>query len=116
MRIETTHTDDAAVIHLTGRLDIEHARELASILRSELDERPRITVNAEQLDSCDIACLQVLCSAHRYSRGLGKKFMLAPSGSGTLQAASERAGFTGRPCTTVPCLFDFNELYRSGEE
>ena len=116
MHIETTHTDDAAVIHLMGRLDIEHARELASILRSELDERTRITVNAEQLDSCDIACLQVLCSAHRYSRRLGKELVLDPSGPEALRTVSERAGFTGKPCTTVPCLFDFKELYRSGGE
>ncbi|MEA3544148.1 MAG: STAS domain-containing protein [Thermodesulfobacteriota bacterium] len=57
--------DGAIVLKLEGDATIEYAEQLHQVLLETLREIDQLSVDLEQVTSCDFYILQLLCSAHR---------------------------------------------------
>ena len=63
--IERKRIEEREIIEVSGKLGIEDAGRLASELRGACDGGREVIIDLRQARSCDLACLQVLCAAHR---------------------------------------------------
>ncbi len=82
-----------AVLTLRGELKQNHADELKAHLRRSLDYVGRIVVNCEKVTGVDLACLQVLCSAYRFSQALHKEFSFVGHRPELFLQAVRRSGY-----------------------
>jgi anti-anti-sigma regulatory factor len=53
------------VVRLAGRLGIENASELKRVLVEAFEGGQGIELDVSAVESADLACVQVLCAAHR---------------------------------------------------
>jgi anti-anti-sigma regulatory factor len=53
------------VLRLAGRLGIELAGELKGVLMTALEGGRSLDLDVSAVESADLACVQVLCAAHR---------------------------------------------------
>ncbi len=53
------------VLRLAGRLGIENANELKRVLVEALEGSRGLELDVSAVESADLACMQVLCAAHR---------------------------------------------------
>jgi anti-anti-sigma regulatory factor len=79
-----------------------------SALVESLKGAERIEVDLASVEEVDLSCLQLFCSAHRTSGGLGKSFSIGGV-SGAFDRAARDAGYRliggcGRDAGS-PCLF-----------
>lgn len=82
-----------SVVRLDGELTIQDAAALRDTLLKGFEEADGIRVNVEEVETIDLSCLQILCSAHRTALALNKSFVLEACAAPVLKAAEE-AGFT----------------------
>lgn len=73
---------DNGVMRLEGELTIQHAGRLRDVLLEALAEVKELSLDLEGVTEADVACLQVLCSAH-------KTFMKANKGLTRIGRVSE---------------------------
>lgn len=64
---------------LSGRVNIEDAPKLRDLLLDSLKSSDNVSVNLKNAEDFDLACLQVLCSAHHTAGTMGKSFSIADS-------------------------------------
>jgi anti-anti-sigma regulatory factor len=81
------------IIRFTGDLTISRAGEMKSILLESLDGAEHIEIDLASVEEADLACLQLLCSAHRTSKHLGKVLGLCDDTAGSFKRAVRRAGY-----------------------
>jgi anti-anti-sigma regulatory factor len=81
------------IIRLTGNLTISRADEMKSMLLESLEGVEHIEIDLSSVEEADLACLQLLCSAHRTSKRLGKVLKLCDGASGSFKQAVRRAGY-----------------------
>ena len=60
------------IVRLTGDLTISRADEMRSALLESLKGAEHIEIDLSSVEDADLSCLQLLCSAHRTSKHLGK--------------------------------------------
>ena len=68
--------ESAQVLKVVGTLEIGVAEELHNALREFVGRESRPVVDLSQVDACDTAALQLLCSARKTAEGAGKTFEL----------------------------------------
>lgn len=85
---------DQAKLVLSGDLSIERGKEVRAALLQVLDRFTRVILEFADVDSVDLACLQMLVAAFRSGKDKGVALSCAGDSLGKLQAVSQRAGFT----------------------
>ena len=53
------------ILRAEGSLTIEHACSLKEILMEALERTDHLDIDIQKITSVDLACLQVLCAAHK---------------------------------------------------
>jgi len=68
------NSDGSTTITLAGDLTIESCGTLKQILSEAMDETPQIILNLKNLESIDLTCLQLICSACKTANAMGRGF------------------------------------------
>jgi anti-anti-sigma regulatory factor len=90
--IEVKDTDIGRVVRLGGKLVIDHASELRDAFMKAFEGSQGLNLDMSRVESTDLACLQVLCAAHRLSVRLGKKIAVStPASPGFLKSMKDMA-------------------------
>lgn len=89
-----TNIDNITSIRFTGNLTIDHASELASVLRDSLNRVDHLSLFFEDVTEVDISFLQLLCSAHRTAVKSNKTLVLDRQRPEPLRLAMREAAFT----------------------
>lgn len=81
------------IFALSGAVGLKNAPELVERLRAAIVQSEALVIDAEGLDSLDVAALQLLVSAHKSALLQGKSVSLRRPPTGVLREALARAGF-----------------------
>lgn len=107
--MKVTNRKGKAYIRPRGNLSITEAAELKSALAHSIDNMESIEINLDDIESIDLACLQLLCSAHRTAANKGKTMAIKQPPPSLFSEAQKIAGFRyGKPCrlvSTNDCLW-----------
>jgi anti-anti-sigma regulatory factor len=82
------------IIRFAGDLTVSRAHEMKSALLESLKGAERIEVDLALIEEADLSCLQLLCSAHRTSKHLGKVFGFRDNATASFKQAVRSAGYT----------------------
>jgi anti-anti-sigma regulatory factor len=93
MTAQFDQSGKAGVLTLDGELTLEHADEIRSSLIKAIINADQVTLNFEKATRADLACLQLLCSAHRTSTRLNKRMTFSGHRPEVLSRAAIDAGF-----------------------
>lgn len=101
--------NDSGRLMLKGELTIQHAPRLKEVLLDALDRTTRLSVVLEGIKEIDLACLQVLCSAHRTAIESAKDISIAGSWPEAFRKVVVESGYErGGSCRSpesVSCLW-----------
>jgi len=96
MPIKTRREKKSVFIEASGSLGVEQADEMLQTLRKALSgTEGNIEIDLWEVAESDITCLQIICSAHKSARKLGKTITISKAAPDLLQTVSE-AGLTGQ--------------------
>jgi anti-anti-sigma factor len=88
-------------VQVRGELHISEAQELRSALIGELAAVSRLVLDLSEVDSCDTASLQLLCSLQKSAQCDGKELrLLAPSAA--IHNATSVLGLSIEDLTSIP--------------
>lgn len=96
------------VLRLAGRLGIEHANELKNALVEALESGQGLELNVSAVEFADLACVQVLCAAHRSFVNAKRHIALGgsiPDGLGRSLKDMAIEASVCEPCYTSECLW-----------
>lgn len=82
-----------ATITLSGNLTISSATQLKSLLLQGLEQAETVVVSLQNISDVDLSIIQLLCSAHRVSIRLSKRFLVGETVPAEFRDAVARAGF-----------------------
>jgi anti-anti-sigma regulatory factor len=105
--------DEGRVMRLTGDLSIETASRLRNELLEALESAAPLEVDMGGAGSMDLACAQVLCSAHRSFHQAGQTMTLAGGVSESLRSSLAALSVTPGACG-LPCAPDC--LWKQGDQ
>jgi anti-anti-sigma factor len=91
---------DGGVLRLQGDLHISDGEELRSALLSELSTAPVLTLDLADVERCDAASLQVMCSLKKSAEREGKGLRVV-SASAAIQDAGEILGLSMDDFTNI---------------
>jgi ABC-type transporter Mla MlaB component len=87
---------------LKGQLTIQRVFELKESLEKALKQVDTLMINLAEVEEIDLACLQMLCSAHRTATNLNKTLSLLEEYPRILETAMD-AGFIRHVGCTLEC-------------
>jgi len=93
MKHQTSEQDGQQVLHLEGDLSIEQAVELRELFLQQMGNKTPLKVNLDGVESAHVACLQILCSAHRTFWSNGQSLTLEGAIPLMFKQVLEEAGF-----------------------
>jgi anti-anti-sigma factor len=93
MKFNVQEPGEAGVLKLDGDLTVERADELKEALLEAIRSVNKVFYNVEGVTSVDLACLQLLCSAHRTAASMNKEFAEQGSRPEVFEEVIESAGF-----------------------
>ncbi len=93
MKSKFEQSGDKGMLTLDGDLTVEHAGEMRMALIKALVDSDRVEVKLGEVAEADLACLQLLCSAHRTAVTLKKRFAVAGARPEKFKQAVEAAGY-----------------------
>lgn len=96
-KISIKKKDDALTILLASNLGIQEAIELRDSLIDAIKGSRRIEIIMEQLESIDLSCLQVLCSAHSSAATSGIEIILKETIPQPIRSIIEDSAFENEP-------------------
>lgn len=110
MQFAATPGKDEGVLLLEGELTLLNAEQLRDNLARAIDSTDRVIIDTDAVTDIDLACLQLLCSAHQSALSLGKQLVLHVPLSEVLTSKVAQAGLK-RPfqCDSVSeteCLWN----------
>lgn len=76
MRLTVDKSGRKGVLRLKGMLTIRQAEDLKKALLRALKKVKELEIDMKKVDEIDIACLQLLCSAHKTAAKSKKKLVL----------------------------------------
>ena len=83
---------ESRILIIQGRLSIQDAGKLKELLLEAIQGTDHIVIDAARSESIDLACAQLLCSAHRTFHKTGKVFEFSPPPSeGMLSSLADMA-------------------------
>lgn len=92
MSFDYTASGDSGVLTLEGDLTIERVGALKEAFSNCMAQAKQVTVKLADVESLDLSCLQVLCSAYRSFDSQGKKLLFCHTGIEIVHQAAKRAG------------------------
>jgi anti-anti-sigma factor len=95
---------EIALLRITGDMTIENASDLKTVLIDSMADSSHVEINMSEVDTVDVSCLQILCSAHRTAEKEGKKLVVEGIGD-ALTTCLEDAGLPRH----MGCLKDHAE-------
>ena len=78
---------------MTGRLTIEHSREVSKALRKALKDTRKLELEIEKIEDIDLSCIQLLCSAFKTATASKKRISIKGTAPKCFQEAVLEAGF-----------------------
>jgi ABC-type transporter Mla MlaB component len=93
MKFTAVHADRKNIVTIAGELTISFAEELKKMLLEALGSADEVSLKIEELGAVDLACLQVLCSAHRSAVRSGKTLMFSMPPPPLFRAVVADAGY-----------------------
>ncbi len=97
------------VVEISGRMTIQHADELRSMLLEAFDSAEQVRVEMNAITEIDLAGLQMICSAHRTAVVANKGLAVSGANNGAVRASAVSAGFYRhvgcRPDPTKTCVW-----------
>lgn len=93
MSLSAAHADRKSVVTIAGELTISSAEEFRKILLEAFGAADDVSIKMESLEAVDLACLQVLCSAHRSAVRSGKKLAFTTAPPPLFRTAVSDAGY-----------------------
>ncbi len=99
MNYSFQQSGETGVLTFRGTLTIENAAELKSVLADALAASAALVLDATGIETADLSCLQLFCSAHKSAAGAGKRLELLSS-HGEFAAVLRAAGY----CRHSGCL------------
>lgn len=96
MQFKLAHQEQESILSLRGELSLIHAGQFKDELIRALDSAQRVVIETEALSAIDLACLQLICSAHQSALVRGKELILNPRQSEAFMQQIEQSGFTRR--------------------
>ena len=105
MAVEMAPGTEHCGLRLEGSWTIERATELKHLLVEALKSDKPVIIELDGLEGLDLACLQLLCAAHRASLRLGKRLELQQEKPDILKRVMREAGFA----RTLGCHKDPNK-------
>lgn len=98
-----------AYLKTDGELTVARAADFKGSLVRSLEKCDTVEISLDDMTSIDLACLQLLCSAHRTACKKGKKLIVRePLPSAYLEARRDAGFMFSKPCrevTTEECLW-----------
>ena len=92
-----------------GDLTVAQAADFKNALVNSLARAEEIEINLEEATNIDLACLQLMCAAHRSAAQEGKSLFIKNPAVPVFIEAKELAGFNySKPCrhvSTGDCLW-----------
>ena len=105
---------DNGVMRLEGELTIQHAGRLKEALLKAFAEVEELSLDLERVTEADVACLQVLCTAHRTFLAADKELKTTGRVSESFERAVNDSGYRRKTgCHSDP---DRNCLWVTGGE
>lgn len=77
MQFKLTEHEQASTLTLSGELTLLQAEQFKAELGRALEASRRVIIDTQALTGIDLACLQLLCSAHQSARAKGMELMLS---------------------------------------
>jgi len=74
MKLNITNTGNPETLKLSGTLDINAADALRDTLAQHVQQRSALTLDLSEVDGCDVAGLQLLCSARKSTEAACQAF------------------------------------------
>ncbi len=81
------------VMRLSGELNIHHAGRLREALREAFATGEALSLDLEGVTEVDIACLQVLCTAHRTFRASNRVLQTIGRSATAFEQAVDDSGY-----------------------
>ena len=107
--MKVTTRKGKAYLKPEGELKVARALEFKDALLSSIEKADIIEINLVNVTEIDLACLQLLCSAHRTAMHQGKNLAVKDSSLPFYLEARTNAGFIfDKPCSyssTEDCLW-----------
>jgi anti-anti-sigma factor len=94
MSFTATHADRKSIITVAGELTISSAEEFKKVLLEAFDAADEVSIKINALEAVDLACLQVLCSAHQSTVRSGKKLRFGMPPPPLFRTAVADAGYS----------------------
>lgn len=94
MAQEFARTNGHGRIAFEGDLTVHQADEIRAVLIKALSEADHALLNVLNVTSADLACLQLLCSAHRTALQQGKQLSYEGAVPALVGKAVEEAGLS----------------------
>ena len=100
--MKVTTRKGKAFVKLDGDLTVARAVDLKGALVTSLSKATEIEINLAEVTYIDLACLQLMCSAHLTAFKEGKTLFLKDPSLPIFLEAKESAGFIySKPCRSV---------------
>jgi anti-anti-sigma factor len=92
--------DDEGVVQVRGDLHISEAEELRTALIGSLETTPALSLDLSEVNACDTAGFQLLCSLQKSAKRDGKEFRIAAMSAG-MHAVSAILGLSLEDLTNI---------------
>ncbi len=102
LNFRTTQPGVSGILTASGTLTIPYANELKTALVNSLAGVNHLELDFEKVTEVDLACLQLLCSAHLACEKMHKKLTMSGCSEPFRQAVND-AGYTRIKRCTVEC-------------
>ncbi len=86
------------LLKLSGELTIDSAARLREMLMDLFDSGEELEISVRELEEADLACIQVLCAAHRSFEKAGRQIVLGGSISEKLLTSLKDMGIDPSAC------------------
>jgi anti-anti-sigma regulatory factor len=100
--------DNAKILKVQGTLSIQDASILRDNLLEALGSSERLLIDLSDVDSIDLACMQVMCSAHRTFFNANKSISITSHISKGVMRSLSSAAIVPEACDREshgPCLW-----------
>lgn len=94
MSFTAAHADRKSIVTISGDLTISSAEEFRKVLLEAFGAADAVSLKIDALEAVDLACLQVLCSAHRSAVKSAKRLVFAMAPPPLFRTAVSDAGYT----------------------
>ncbi|MEW6068763.1 MAG: STAS domain-containing protein [Nitrospirota bacterium] len=102
MKFKVDNSKERRLLTVEGMLTAQHAPEFKAILIEALKEANSIELNLEKVTEVDIACLQLICAAHKTSVKIKKSLNILENCSDIFKRGVKAAGYARkRGCINI---------------